>query len=365
MWAPLHDSEALPVLEGLIRTAYALAALSLLSWLVTYFRRQSQLRAEARERAAEAELTELILLQTEQKQPDGTPFRNLPRWRQRVLLRVLTSLLEQIQGAGRDRLIALTRAMGVREFLEHALRNGHVRDRINAAIILGEFADEMAASALSVALHDRNIGVRLTAARALLNHRCANLTLRTFLEAIRFSDKDPSIALADILDRLPTHWHAEAIAMLREGLPANWRRMLAIALGRSRAAGAREAITSLLREDDPRLRAAAWIGLAELNDDTVYGMLSQGLADRSADVRITACHCAKRLQATGCIPALTHLLRVDEDWWVRYRAAQAIAGMGDEGRRALLGAATGASSQMADMGLLVLRECEAERAHAA
>src|SRR5512134_14092 len=144
----LHDSEALPLLEGLIHTAYALAALSFLTWLASYIRRQTQLRCEARERAAESELTELILQQTESKQPDGTPFRDLPRWRQRVLLRVLTSLLEQIQGGGRDRLIALTRAMGVRQFLENALRNGRVRDRINAAIILGEFADEMAASAL-------------------------------------------------------------------------------------------------------------------------------------------------------------------------------------------------------------------------
>src|SRR5688572_19157321 len=123
MLARLHDSEALPLLDALIKTAYAFAALSVLCWLISYFRRQAQIRNAARDTAAEAELTELILEQTARKDPDGTPCRDLPRWRQRVLLRVLTSLLEQIQGAGRDRLIALTRAMGVRKVLEEALRN--------------------------------------------------------------------------------------------------------------------------------------------------------------------------------------------------------------------------------------------------
>jgi HEAT repeat protein len=357
--------ESVPVLQGLIHTAYALAGLSLLSWFIMYFRRQAHIRTQARERAAELELTELILAQTEQEHPDGAPFRSLPRWRQRVLLRVLTGLLEQIQGAGRTRLISLTRAMGFRGFLEHALRRGRIGDRINAALVLGEFADEMAASSLTAALHDRNIGVRLTAARALLSHRCVKLTLREFLEAIRFSDKDPSIALADIFDRLPPHWHAEAIAMLGTGMPVNWRRMLVIALGRARVPGALEAVTSLLREEDPRLRAAAWIGLAELGDHSAHSMMVKGLTDSSADVRITACHCAKRLQATGCIPALRGLLQADGDWWVRYRAAQALAGLGAEGRSALLGPATGSSPQTADMGLLVLREYDAERAHAA
>jgi HEAT repeat protein len=148
-------------------------------------------------------------------------------------------------------------------------------------------------------------------------------------------------------------------------MPVNWRRMLVIALGRARVPGALDAITSLLREEDPRLRAAAWIGLAELGDRTVYAMMAKGLADSSADVRITACHCAKRLQATDCIPALRGLLQADGDWWVRYRAAQALADMGPEGRSALLGSATGSSPHSADMGLLVLREYDAERAHAA
>ena len=364
MWAPLHDSDAAPLLDGLIKTAYAFGALSIFCWFASYFRRRAQMRCEARELAAEAELMELILEQTAREQPDATPFRDLPRWRQRVLLRVLTSLLEQIQGSGRERLIALTRAMGARSFLQEALRNGQVQDRINAAIILGAFGDEMAASALSSALRDRNYGVRLAVARSLLNHPCAGLTLHAFLEALRFSDKDPSIALADIFDHLPPHWHTEAIAMLREGLSPNWRRMLAIALGRTRIPGAREAIASLLGEDDPRLRAAAWIGLAELGDSSVQPMLPQGLADPSADVRVTACHCARRLQAIGCIPALTRLLRSDKDWWVRYRAAQALAGMEAAGRSAILGAAGEASDAATDVGLLVLREHEAERAHA-
>lgn len=364
MSALLHDSEALPFLNGLITTAYALAALSVLVWLGSFFRRQYQLRREARESSAETELTELILDQTAQPKPDVAPLSQLSRLQQGVLLRVLTSLLEQLQGAGRDRLIAVTEAMGIRQTLNEVLRNGRVRDRINVAVVLGNFRDKSAASALTTLLHDSDFGVRLAAARALLNHPHSALTLREFLEALRFSDQDPSIALADIFDRLPSHWHAEAIAMLGDGLPVNWRRMLAIALGRSRTPGALEALASLLSERDPRLRAAAWIGLAELGDPNAHDMLLEGLVDQSPDVRLTACHCAKRLRAVDCIPSLTRLLRTDVDWWVRYRAAQALVSMGGTGRGAILSVSAESRNQTGDVGLLVLRESDAEVAHA-
>lgn len=364
MSALLHDSEALPFLDGLINTAYALAALSVLVWLGSFFRRQYQLRREARETSAETELTELILDQTAQKKPELAPLSQLSRLQQGALLRVLTSLLEQLQGAGRDRLIAVIGAMGVRQTLNEVLRNGRVRDRINASVVLGNFRDEPAASALTTLLHDSDLAVRLAAARALLNHPYSALTLREFLEALRFSNHDPSIALADIFDRLPPHWHAEAIAMLRGELPANWRRMLAIALGRSRTPDALEAIASLLSEEDPRLRAAAWIGLAELGDHSAHDMLPEGLVDQSPDVRLTACHCAKRLRAVDCIPSLTRLLRNDPDWWVRYRAAQALVAMGGTGRGAILSASAESRNPTSDVGLLVLREFEAEAAHA-
>ena len=364
MSAPPHDSDAFPFLDGLTTTAYALAALSVLVWLGSFFRRQYQLRREAREASAEAELTELILDQTVQKKPDGAPLARLSRLQQGVLLRVLTSLLEQLQGAGRDRLIAVTGGMGVRQTLNEAMCRGRIRDRINAAVIIGNFRDEPAASALTTLLHDSEFGVRLAAARALLNHPHSALTLREFLEALRFSDQDPSIALADIFDRLPAHWHAEAIAMLRGDLPANWRRMLAIALGRSRVPEAREAIISLLSEKDARLRAAAWIALAELGDHGIQDLLLEGLVDPAADVRVTACHCARRLRAVDCIPSLTRLLRTDPDWWVRYRAAQALVAMGGTGRGAILSASAEAKNPTSDVGLIVLREFEAEAAHA-
>jgi HEAT repeat protein len=141
--------------------------------------------------------------------------------------------------------------------------------------------------------------------------------------------------------------------------------MLAIALGRTRTAGARDAIAALLREDDPKLRAAAWIGLAELGDEAARAMLPEGLTDQSADVRLAACQCAKRLQAADCVPALTRLLQSDGDWWVRYRAAQALVTLGAAGRLAILDAVAESNNHAADVGLVVLRECETEAPHAA
>jgi hypothetical protein len=55
-------------------------------------------------------------------------------------------------------------------------------------------------------------------------------------------------------------------------------------------------------------------------------------------VRTQAANCAGRIGCLAAIPRLTELLG-DEQWWVSYRSAEALYALGEDGRRALAGAA--------------------------
>ena len=86
-----------------------------------------------------------------------------------------------------------------------------------------------------------------------------------------------------------------------------------------------------------------------------------GLDDRVWMVRSAACEAAGRIGLRSAIPQLAHQLR-DEVWWVRFRAGEALAALGQIGQERLrLVAATGddlsrraASMVLAERGLALV-----------
>lgn len=56
-------------------------------------------------------------------------------------------------------------------------------------------------------------------------------------------------------------------------------------------------------------------------------------------MRSQAANCVRRIGAAAAVPALVPLLD-DEQWWVRFRAAEALATLSDDGRSRLAAVAT-------------------------
>ena len=349
------------LLRELIVACYWLLAAGLGLWVVCYFVRLRRLAVLARDARAEERLTESVLALSITPDPDPYTFDRLRRWERLILLRVFMALVEQTRGPEQQTLINLMRRAGFLATALGQLTNRLPRNRQTACQILSYFDHEAAVGALRSALRDRDQGVRLTAARALLQ-KDKVASLHHLIAALRFPAEDPPIMMADVFDRLPASLHAEAVLLLGEPLPVEWKRMLAIALGRRQVAGAFDALAALRLSTEPRLRSAAWVALRELGDPRAGELAVEGLADPVADVRITAAQCVGALGGPEALERLRPLL-TDADWWVCYHAAGALFDAGAEGRRLLEQHCQTAPDT--DVGLQVWRERTAEDNHAA
>ncbi|HEY0863888.1 MAG TPA: HEAT repeat domain-containing protein [Lacunisphaera sp.] len=344
------------MLNLLTQASWVLAGSAGLVWVGCYFVRTRRLAQEARMVRTEERLSNMIMDDIAgTKIPDET-YRQLPLWERHILLRLLKNLADQITGQDQERLVALMQRVGFVDTARVALRSRRAAERQSACVVLGYYDHPAALDSLRGALRDPDLAVRLTAARALLRKDGIE-SLRALLEDLNFSPDDPPLMMAEIFGLIPARLRPEAIRMLGEPIPDEWKRMLAIALGRSQVLAAYEALVELSRSRSDRMRAAAWIALRELGDPRVGGIVKEGLADANPSVIRAACACAAEAGEPAVIPRLQALL-ADEDWWVRFSAAQALYDFGPAGRQILEKHATLADEQ--DVGLLVLREREME-----
>lgn len=351
--SPASDSA---LLAALIHTCYVLAAASVAVWFGCFYVRVWRLRRAARATVAEEKLTGLVLDELAGYPLPADTYAKLPKWQRRILLRVLQNLVEQTKGSDQAKLIALMQRVGFLQTALETLTSPLRNERQTACTVLGYFDEAQAIAALRSALRDHDLAVRLTAARALLQKDKIE-SLRALLEALKFSPDDPPLILSEIFTRLPASLRPEAVALLGEDIPAEWKRMLAIALGRNQVHEAFDAIAALRRADTPRVRAAAWVALHELGDPRAGEFVAEGLRDPSSTVRQAACACAGALGGPETLPPLSELLG-DSDWWVRFAAASALYDFGAEGRSLLERHSTTADDN--DVGLQVLREREME-----
>lgn len=351
--SPASDSA---LLAALIQACYALAAVSVAVWLGCFQVRLRRLKRAARATVAEEKLTGLVLDELAGYPVPADAYARLPRWQRRILLGVLQNLVEQTKGRDQGKLISLMQRVGFLRTALETLDSSSRNERQTACTVLGYFDEPAAITALRSALQDPDLAVRLTAARALLQ-KDKVASLRALLAALKFSPDDPPLILAEIFTRLPASLRPESVALLAEDIPAEWKRMLVIALGRNQVNEAYAAIAGLRRAALPRLRAAVWVALHELGDPRAGELVADGLHDPDASVRQAACVCAGALGGPEVLPHLAGLLG-DADWWVRFAAAGALCDSGAEGRRLLERHSAGADDN--DVGLQVLREREME-----
>jgi hypothetical protein len=329
---PVSDAA---LLAAVANTCVGLTIAAVAVWSGVFVVRVRRLRNARLESAAEEELTGRVLDQISgyAGKSGGDGLGALPGWKRRVLLRVLCGLIEQTKGRDQGQVVDLLRVAGFRDEALNDLRRGNGPRRQDACSVLGCFDDEASTAALRSALADRDGGVRITAARALLQKDRVD-SLRELLECLAFSREDPPLVMAELFANLPTRLQGEAVAMLRDPLPAEWLRIVAIALARQQAPDVFEPIAALRHSPAPRVRAAAWVALRELGDPRAGDFVAEGLVDPSPDVRQAASRCAGLLGGPEVLPVIAGMLR-DPDWWTAFRAAHALLDAGPAGRARL------------------------------
>ena len=224
-------------------------------------------------------------------------------------------------GAERDLLRYHVRAAGIGAALERATHSLIPQRRARAAAALGELRLDEASPRLEALLHDRNIRVRIAAARALgcLGTPAAARALLSALDAGLVPEQrlvealggawaeGPLLAafraprtialrvpLADALGRTGSPAAAEALVTAMPAASVDLRVRIVRALARL---GEARAVRAAMSDPHGRVRAQAAWALGRMGDQGAYDLLEAGLLDSAPWVR------------ANCIAALRRLAR--------------------------------------------------------
>jgi len=248
-----------------------------------------------------------------------------------LLADTFVELISLVRGEERAAFVEQARALGVPAHLGRELSRGSTRARLLAAQSLGQFPDDSTAL-LRSALADRSPDVRLAAALSL-------------------AEAGQSDSVRDIVEEL--------------GLGSEEDSTLAVTLFRSLSAERLDEIKALVTAPDThvRVRLAAIEALAMSGDYSLVPVISQlamaapdgtvelpgylralglfghpaaraavldGLGRGSFAARAAAAGAAGRIGLVDLAGRLATLLD-DREWWVRFRAAEALLRLGEPG----------------------------------
>ncbi|MBC53733.1 MAG: hypothetical protein CMQ34_15355 [Gammaproteobacteria bacterium] len=340
-----------------------LAVSAMLIFLVLVIRRALDERA-AKHNEAVRRLIQQILFRymADDSVADQSDLDNLLSFRRRdkpVLRKLAIDLFHLVRGKERERLTQLLKRIGFRRECIKDLRNGSARQRQLAAAALQMFADVKSRTALLKALDDRDPETRVAAADSLLVIDALpdlDVLMEKLDHSVTARSRDVRTLFRDIARRSPAYLIALAE---QKHLGLTEKLLIADAMVDARDYHVLPVLLGYARHDDAELRAAALRALSALQHPAAADVVSRGLRDMSWQVRAVAAKAAGRIGLQECLSPLNFLID-DRNWWVRFRAAEALCKLGDEGIAVLQVRATytgcGGFGRGARMAALILDE---------
>ncbi len=251
----------------------------------------------------------------------------------RLLRDIVQDLLGAVRGDTRERLVNLLRATPARAFCMADLRHRHVKTRINAIETLTLIADPEIIQALHGMLDDPEPDVRLAAARSLVTLG-PNLTVDDLIRKLDIGVAIRSRTLRDIFRIVALHDSNGLIQQLEGDPPDRIAALSIYALGCAQDYAAVAAIARYARWPSIEVRVETMRALAAIGHPGAEPSVLQGLRDDAWEVRTEAAICAGKIPLPNAVPLLREALN-EIEWWPRFRAAEALRMIGNEGRKAL------------------------------
>lgn len=277
--------------------------------------------------------------------------------RQDLLAALSVELIQMVRGRERDSFIENATRLGVPERLRHHLGSGSARTRQQAAEALAEFGDERSIARLEAALDDRNPDVRLTAALALAP--IGRLpSARRLVDQLGIGTTEHSLLVVSLFREIATSRPEELKALLYDSSVPTGAKAAAIdALSASPDYALVPLVAQLalrLPDQDPALPRYLR-ALAGFAHPAGASAVAHGLASAHWPARAAAAHAAGRIGLLEAGGRLAELLD-DEQWWVRFRAGEALSRLGPDGERLLAETASTGSERARAAAALTLAE---------
>ena len=245
-----------------------------------------------------------------------------------AFLRLWNYYHESLRGAAKERLNELAARAGMDVVARAMLGRRSLRDRLIAAVSLGNLGDKTAWHDLRRLAGDASPLLSLAAARSMLRIEPA-ITLQWLVPLAAERRDWPLARIAAMLaeagvDRVtPALAAALEAAASREGESARLSRLLRLT-GIADSGQVAPAVRSIL-EGAGEARVIA-DGLSALRDPRDVDLARRHTVHASWMVRVAAAKALGRLGTPEDCKMLTAMLG-DPNWWVRHRAAHALAGL--------------------------------------
>ena len=311
----------------IILLSVGLAALALVGGAATILSQVIRKHLETKRSLRRETILKGILQGLESSDWDLSLIENMSHNR-RLCAGLFSEISELIRGENRDRVLALCREAAIDRWLLRQLKSWNSEHRRLAADTLGLIPGEESISALLGALDDRSEEVRITAASSLaaLN---AMPPLGLLMEKLIESTSAQSLLLQRLLDSAALSRPAEVMELAKGIARLDFLRPLALsALGKAGHLDLSNEIATFVADDDPEVRAAALASVAALGDFSAKEHIKTALLDPVSFVRIRAIAATLALELRELAPEM-RLLLDDKNWWVKFRASEALAIMGE------------------------------------
>ncbi len=321
------------VLDLVWFASLGLSALSLATMLVLVGRRRIVDKRVRRDKGRSAELLTGIL---DHLEPDGGgfPFANISARDRELVGGLVGEVMRLVRGDDLARLTELLRGLGTVESAQAKLKNGSDHQREQAAETLANFPDPAVLEALDRALDDGSARVRLAAAVSL-SHCGHPPRFDRIVEAMgRCVSGSQSRRLRTLYREVAAAHPDQAVALAGEALEPATRVLIIDALGGIGDYRVLPALLAAARDADMEVRAAGFRSLSQLGHPAAAAVVAEGLRDAAWPVRAQAALCVGQIDLAEMVPELERLLG-DPEWWVRFRAAEALFDLGEEGREVL------------------------------
>jgi len=278
------------------------------------------------------------------------------RLARKVAASLTLEMAELVRGSARDALVASARSAGAVDELRHRLRARAPQERLVAAEALAMFP-ETTEELTDTALHDRNPDVRLGAALSLAQEGRAP-PVGQLVRGLGIGTTEHSLLVVSLMrDLVQADPHAVEALLYDLELSDTAKLAATDALAESGAVDHAPLVAWMAEAagESSELQPRIFRALGRLGHPAGHDAILAGMENPAWQVRAAAAEAAGRSRLNRGADRLAELLG-DGEWWVRFRAGEALWRLGAAGRVVLESAALDGTTVARTAANATLRE---------
>ena len=241
-------------------------------------------------------------------------------------------LIHLVRGDERALFVEQAAELGVAEQLVRRARSPSARKRLVAVQSLADFHDEDSLRRLHASLEDRNEDVRLAAALSLAEAGRSD-DIHALVERLGLGTEQDSMMMVTLFRVVAEDRPDEIKALVlspETNLQARLAAIEALATSGDYALVPVIAELALAAPDDSEELPRYLRALGTLGHPAARAAIMDGLTRASISARAAAAAAAGQVRLREAADRLTELLD-DQEWWVRFRSAEALVNLGKSG----------------------------------